>query len=215
MVANLAEINYSSEKSFIFPRSFSKHKDQREINFSQTNYVGSDNIDYLDLLLKYMPENNTGKPFYVYSYDIEASSYHYRHYTSRISELNELAEEEDIHPIKDESKKDFFEFFRQLSFPVRKGNLALSDDGILSITWLNKQWRLSLNTVALMTIRDNHRRPFVFAARQRTALAEGVAAHLLLHASRLGLTPAGDDAFLEDLVNHAGRPVRWGGKHRG
>lgn len=71
------------------------------------------------------------------------------------------------------------------------------------------------NTAAFVTIRDNHRRPFVFAARQRTALAEGVAAHLLLHASRLGLTAAGADAFLEDLVNHAGRPIRWGGKHRG
>ena len=39
---------------------------------------------------------------------------------------------------------------------------------------------VKLNTIAFRTIRDNRRRPFVFAARQRTARAEGVAAHLLL-----------------------------------
>ena len=63
------------------------------------------------------------------------------------------------------------------------------------------------NIVALSTIRDDFGHPAVLPARQRTALAEGVAAHLLPDAPRPDLAAAEDDALLEDLVNHAGRPV--------
>ncbi|MDE0520629.1 MAG: hypothetical protein OXH79_01570 [Boseongicola sp.] len=50
-------------------------------------------------------------------------------------------------------------------------------------------------------------RPAELPARHRTALAEGTATHLLPDASRPGLPSAGDDALLEDLVNHASRLV--------
>ena len=63
----------------------------------------------------------------------------------------------------------------------------------------------SLNTVALSTIWDDLGRPAVLPARHRTALAEGIAAHLLPDAPRPGQASAGDDALLEDLVNRAGR----------
>ena len=63
------------------------------------------------------------------------------------------------------------------------------------------------NTVAFGTIRDDFGRPAVLPARHRTALAEGIAAHLLPDAPRPGLASAGDDTLLEDLVHRAGRPA--------
>lgn len=64
-------------------------------------------------------------------------------------------------------------------------------------------WPFERNTVALSTFRDDFRRPAVFLARHRSALAEGKAAHLLPDATGLGLAAAGDDAFLEDYENVA------------
>ncbi len=73
---------------------------------------------------------------------------------------------------------------------------------------------LNPNTVALRTFWDDFRRPAVFQARHRAALAEGESAHLLPDATGLGLATAGDDALLEDLGYHHGRPVLRGESRR-
>lgn len=65
-------------------------------------------------------------------------------YGSRFGELQDLALEEDIRPLRPEAKADFLAFLRNKGFPDGRASLALLDDGSLGAIWCNDKWRLNL-----------------------------------------------------------------------
>ena len=65
-------------------------------------------------------------------------------YSERLTCLEYLAQEEEILPPKEESKRDFLKFLASRAFPVRKASLTLCDNGSLRATWKNEKWRLGM-----------------------------------------------------------------------